>query len=760
MSKYFEVLVAAYVCGLALAAFFALKLNITVIAAMCSVAAILLILSWRMQRDKAILVVFAALMLCAGVWRWEQATTVSGDDISRYNGKTVEIIAIVNDIPSMVVSENGGYKVTFSASAKKVYLNGIENAASGGVLVYTTVQTKATIPEYGETLRFIAKLSSPQEYRNPGQSTYADYLRQQSITSTARTDSIKMFTPSESWLAWLGRWQQQAKLSAIENMPTEVAAVYNGVLFGGSTNIPKYIQNQFKQTGIVHILSVSGTHISLVAATVLWLCRVFGAPRRAGAFAGIIVAWLYVFLAGFVPAAVRSALMASFALMAIVLNDENNIKRSLWLAALIILLHNPLNLDNVGFLLSLSATFGIVYFFGGIADFLSKFLPRKIAQAVAFTIAAQAGMLPFAACFFNGISVIALAANILVTPVIDIVLIIGLLSAIIPWLLIKEALLVLATQGMKFAIIVNAWLATLPGGRIYFPVMSWWQVSSYYALLLFGTVKQQTFEVFGAEYGKKLILLGASTLWLAALVACFLWPVKLQIHFIDVGEGSAALVITPHHHAVLLDCGGNYKRDEDSFDVGERVVVPYLLHYGVKQLDAAIISHSHVDHAGGLPAVEGAMAVQRIITNDSRDFCVDGVDFKFTEAVSGESVNKNERMLITRVSSGGLSALITGDLGIKGEQDLLKHLENVSANILTVGHHGSKTSTSSEFIRAVRPDYAVISVGRNNRYGHPAAVVVKRIEDNGVQLFRTDVNGAIVFEANGGKWLAKPYVFE
>ena len=751
MVNNFEFLIAAYVVGLLLAAFGSLKINMTAVAAILLVAAILSVALFLLRRQQhLLLVIFATLALLTGVWRWNQANTIPADDISKYNGQQAELIARIDEIPSMILAEKGGYTVNFSADAQRIFINGAEQVVSGGVLVYATVATQAEIPEYGATIRIQAKIAAPLAYNNPGLSSYAEYLHQKGITSTARTERLQTIS-SGGWLAWLGRWQQQAKLAAIENMPPEIAGVYNGILFGGSTNIPKQIQKEFRQTGIVHILSVSGTHISLVAATVFWLFNIFGASRRYGAIVAILTAWLYVFFAGFVAAAVRSALMASFALFAIVINNENNIKRALWLSALLILLYNPLNLTNVGFLLSLSATFGIAYFFGSVYALIARVLPKKIAQVLAFTIVAQAGLLPFAAYFFNGISLVSLAANVLVTPLIDVVLIIGLFSALVPLPIIKKLALFLSLWGLKAAIWINSGLAQLPGGRIYLPALTWWQSLTYYMLLLFGTLK--------LKVNKPVILISGAAFWLIILLIWISLPTKLQIHFIDVGEGAATLVITPHHHAVLIDCGGNYKKSAESFDVGERVVAPYLLHFGIRQLDALVISHEHIDHAGGMPAVTAAVTVNRVINNGSAtDFNVDGVDFAFTEVVSGESSNPNEHMLITRVSCGKLSALITGDLGMNGEYDLIKRQADISADILGIGHHGSKTSTSVEFLQAVQPRYAVISVSRDNRYGHPTAVVLDKIDKSKAKMFRTDINGAIIFEADGGNWLAKPFI--
>ncbi|MEI6287641.1 MAG: DNA internalization-related competence protein ComEC/Rec2 [Bacillota bacterium] len=751
MVKNFEFLIAAYIIGLLLAAFGSLKINMTVIAAILLVAAILSVALYLVRRQQHVLVVIVvAVVILSGVWRWNQAIIIPADDVSKYNGQQVELLAKIDEIPSMVLAEKGGYTVSFSANAERIFINGVEQADSGGVLVYAIVATKADIPEYGETVRIYGKLAAPLAYNNPGQSSYAEYLRQKGITATMRTERLQTINRG-GWLAWLGRWQQQAKLAAIENMPPEIAAVYNGILFGGSTNIPKHIQNEFRQTGIVHILSVSGTHISLVAATVFWLCNIFGTSRRYGALVAILTAWLYVFFAGFVAAAVRSALMASFALLAIVINNENNIKRALWLSALLILLYNPLNLTNVGFLLSLSATFGIAYFFGSVYQLFARVLPKKIAQVLAFTVVAQAGLLPFAAYFFNGISLVSLAANVIVTPIIDVVLIIGLFSAIVPLIIVKKLALFLSMWGLKAAIWINSGLAKLPGGRIYLPALTWWQAVTYYILLLFATLKLQ--------FNKRILVIGGAAVWLIVLLIWISLPTKLQIHFIDVGEGAATLVITPHHHAVLLDSGGNYKKSAESFDVGERVVAPYLLHFGIRQLDAVVISHQHIDHAGGLPAVSAAVTVNRVIKNGAAaNFNIDGVDFVFTEVVSGESSNANEHMLITRVSSGQLSALITGDLGMNGEYELIKRQIPINADILEIGHHGSKTSTSTEFLQAVQPHYAVISVGRDNRYGHPTAVVLDRIGQSTAKMLRTDINGAIIFEADGAEWMVKPFI--
>ena len=246
---------------------------------------------------------------------------------------------------------------------------------------------------------------------------------------------------------------------------------------------------------------------------------------------------------------------------------------------------------------------------------------------------------------------------------------------------------------------------------------------------------------------------------------------ELEVNFIDVGQGDCAVVLTPHRKCLIFDTGGVR---EKVFDIGDRVVVPYLKHEGVREVEYIFLTHVHEDHSGGAGAVIKQMPVREIITagepkeeyaavfgisekslNNLRAgksgevFNIDGVE---VEIIFAPNVGiGNEISNVYKIRYGDITFLITGDLIIENENEILREGVDVSSTVLKVGHHGSKTSSSMEFLQAVKPACAVISVGYGNNFGHPRAEVLTNLEKCGAKIFRTDIDGLIKFRTDGKK---------
>jgi competence protein ComEC len=269
-------------------------------------------------------------------------------------------------------------------------------------------------------------------------------------------------------------------------------------------------------------------------------------------------------------------------------------------------------------------------------------------------------------------------------------------------------------------------------------------------------------------------------------VSAWVWlrPGQVQVHFIDVGQGDATLIITPHGKSILVDTGGALG-GQNNFDIGERVVVPYLRHYGVNSVDWLILTHNHQDHAGGAAAVAEILGVRHVLlrqdedeksaailrlqqamhgkgmqaADNIREIQIDGVRVKIFQAGETESAGRegkkgdssaseNGRSNVPRIEYGRHSFLLTGDLEGESEKKLIK-TEVLPVTVLKVGHHGARKSTQNEFLAKVTPQYAVISVGADNQFGHPAPETMHRLQEWPVSIYRTDLDGAIVFHSDG-----------
>ena len=277
---------------------------------------------------------------------------------------------------------------------------------------------------------------------------------------------------------------------------------------------------------------------------------------------------------------------------------------------------------------------------------------------------------------------------------------------------------------------------------------------------------------------QKYIAVSCLLLVVAGSIVYITQPVEMAVHFIDVGQGDAALVITPHGRAFMIDTGGIRKK---SYDIGGRVDVPYLLHYGVRQLDFIMLTHAHDDHAGGVGGILGKLPVGTVmighegmeeylkafgnkpavrkekyaIMQEGSEITLDGVKIKVIYAPDKNMLNGgtgNEFSNLIKVSYGNHSFLFTGDLTAEHEKTLAEENSELKSPVLKVAHHGSNTSSSEAFLRKVSPRWSVISVGYGNTFGHPNAEVLDRLRNcTDSKILRTDENGAIVFFTDGEK---------
>ncbi len=277
---------------------------------------------------------------------------------------------------------------------------------------------------------------------------------------------------------------------------------------------------------------------------------------------------------------------------------------------------------------------------------------------------------------------------------------------------------------------------------------------------------------------------------------------KLRVTVIDVGQGDSTLVETPGGHTLLMDGGGNSDElDADTTDIGLRIVLPYLRYRGIDRLDILALSHPHGDHVGGLAAVLREVQIGAVLDGTTlpypspaytqfRDLlhqknipyqrAEQGMRLSFSDGVTATILNPpatvtqygaqavygtgaddatiNNYSLLLHLSYGRTSFLVTGDAEIQAEQSVLAAYPNLTVNVLRVGHHGSRNATGNDWLAQLRPEYAAISCGRHNTFGHPHPETLARLAAHNVSYYRTDHNGAIIFLSNGRTVTAHPYL--
>lgn len=630
----------------------------------------------------------------------------------------------------------------------------------------------------GECWQLTARLKQPHGQANPeGFDVEAWWLTEGvRATGTVRPNDAQRLEPFvfslRDSVGRLRAWLRERITAALPD--ARYAGVMVALVIGDQRGIAQSDWEVFNRSGIGHLVSISGLHITMIAALFsgcvhfLWRHSFFmgsGLPllmpaRKVAAMVGLIAALLYVALAGFGVPAQRTLLMLAVVVLATWRDRIVPVSQVLACALLGVLVVDPWALLWPGFWLSFGAIAFLMFASAGrLASSEAQPDWQAALKAASHTqLVVTAGLLPLTMLLFGQFSLISPVANAVAIPVVSfLVAPLALLGSVLPaplcsWLLsLAHWLLASLAQWL-------AWLSELP--------LAVWQVPRP-DLLTAGIAAAGTLWLL-APRGWPLRWAGALA-WLPMLVSVPQSPdAGLRLTAFDIGQGNAVLIETPGFR-MLYDTGPAYSAEADG---GSRVIVPYLRARGITRLDALVISHSDIDHAGGARTLMEAMDIGWIASSlphsnplvDTRHVdCVagqrwmrDGVWFEFLHPLSGDSraAKPNARSCTLKITLGHQSVLLTGDIEAPQERALLaRDYERLRADVLLAPHHGSGTSSTVAFLDAVKPQLALFQVGYRNRYRHPKAEVVERYHARGIPVLRTDSMGAISLRLDGTRIL-------
>ena len=652
---------------------------------------------------------------------------------------------------------------------------GLEHRSARGRIQVTVYGEMDPLAE-GQRIALEPRLHPPTGFRNPDVFDYAAQLRRDGIllVGSARADRVTVLgADAPRWPVRVKRW---AVATIGRWLPESSAALLAGLLLGERSALPREIDEAFRRAGVYHILAVSGFNIALLASSVFLSLSLLGVPRRLTAVVAGIVVVGFACVVGGQPSVLRATVMGLLLLLGVLLERESQLMNALALAGLALLVWNPTDAREPGFQLSFAATLGIVYLTpGATASLGAHGWPRWLAAAVAVSLGAQLAVMPVMLVHFNQLSIIGVAANLAVVPLAGAVTTIGMLALLV-------AAASEAAAGLLFEVL---WLllvglravvwaaAAVPAAMIHVPAPTWGAVAAWYGVLALLPYVRALPWARGVAAGL-LVLVSALSVW------PWLKPHdgKLRVTFLDVGQGDAAFVEVPGGPRLLIDGGpGGARR----FDVGERVLAPFLWNRAVTRLDVVGLSHDDLDHAGGLPAIlrhfrigefwEGgrwhpgseevlaALARSRIprrVLNEGERLWMGDALVRVLNPDGRTPASPNDDSLVLRLDWRGISLLLTGDLGWPGEARVLRSGAALRALVLKVGHHGSRFSSTEAFLGAVQARMAVISVGARNSFRHPTPEALARLEAAGARVYRTDRDGAVIVESDGVKlWVTR-----
>jgi len=668
------------------------------------------------------------------------------------------------------------------------------------VVYYTKPQEAACSILPGDKVKAEGFLELPPAALGQGEFDYRAYLVRHGILAQLKAQHPPQVVAGGRGGCYLLRklpasWRFRIAEGIKETLPSEQALFLEGLLLGSREGITPDDRENYQRAGVMHLFAVSGLHLGFVFVLVL---VVAGALRLSNYTTFLLAAsavWGYAALIDFAPPVTRAAVMATVGLGAHFCQLRKDAVTSLALAALAILLWEPAALFEPGFQISFAATWGIIYLTDPVGKHLP--LPEWLREMVVVPLVAQLAVLPFTAFYFQQITVLGLAANILVVPLAGLAVYLGLIGAVFTILIpgVGSPFLICA-GALSFPIKgIAELLAAVPGAVYPVPRFPWYLAVVWFVLLyLLGWSLREGFTVSFPHFRFRSLPSRWLVPSLCGLVLCLIlicWgggyrTQQLEVIFINVGQGDAILVRAPNGRTMLVDAGGSPSFGNSSFDPGREIVLPTLWGAGIRRLDLVVNSHPHEDHLGGVPAVLRNMKVGGFVTPplehptplslqvesllDQKKIPVyrlqAGARIELDPALkiavlgppeqlySGTRSDLNNNSLVLHITCGEISFLLTGDLEGEGMAGLAAAARDgliqggLASTVLKAPHHGSGHSINPEFAAAVRPRVVVVSVGRNS-FGHPAPALLHFWQEQGAQVLRTDEEGTIIFKTDG-----------
>ncbi|MBP9729264.1 MAG: DNA internalization-related competence protein ComEC/Rec2 [Gammaproteobacteria bacterium] len=612
----------------------------------------------------------------------------------------------------------------------------------------------------GEQWRFVVKLKRPHGYANPGSMNLEKYFFEHQWVAEGSILAKKPFEKlgDHVWNYPLDRiraWVRDQVAHALEGRP------FVGVMMALSMGDQSFISQEhwqvFRQTGTGHLVAISGLHISLIASFFYFLTkkicyclpsnRFSGSIKTVGYCIGWLLACLYAALSGFSIPSRRAIFMISAFILSLILKKVQHTSRGYWIALGLVLVCDPLSTLSPGFWLSFTAVGIILYSMQNRIGTKGWWLQCGRIHLILFV-----GLTPISLALFSSCSLVSPLANFIAIPYFSFWVVPCCLGGTLSLFFSKTLARILFSLGDY-------------GLQGLWPVL---QTLSNMPYATWDSVHQNT-PLIGVAMGGLLCFLLPTGLpgryvGVVALLPLLLSPVPAikegmaGITVLDVGQGLATVVETKNH-VLVFDTGPQLSKH---FDTGAQVVLPFLATRKKKAIDRLIISHADNDHKGGAASIIKAMPVHHIMSSDQPladrvvDPCVagqrwewDGVLFEILHPTIDYQGKKNDRSCVLKVQAGTQSVLMTGDIEAKSETDLIQRVpQALASTVLIVPHHGSKTSSSEAFIAAVHPQYAIITVGYANHYGHPKPAILQRYREASIPVFDSMHHGAVSFTLN------------
>jgi competence protein ComEC len=654
----------------------------------------------------------------------------------------------------------------------------------------------------GRRVRLPVELHRPSRYLDEGvpDGERALQRRGTSLVGSTKSGALVEVLAHAGWIdermADIRAYARDAIGDAVGRWSARSAAIVTAIVIGDRAGLDEEVERRLQEAGTYHVIAISGGNIAILAGLMIGGFRLAGLLGRTAMLASIAVLIAYGHLVGGGASVDRATLMAVVYFAARAADQRSPPLNVLASVAACLVAAQPLSVADPAFVLTFGATLAILTVGPAAA---SRRLPRLVAPLAALlaaSVATEALLFPIGALFFSRVTFAGLALNFLAIPLMAVAQLAGM--AVVPavfvsrWLamacgfvahlgaagLVQSAGLVRFAPLVTFRVAAPAWTVM---ALYYAAAVVWWRSGSRIAA--------------AAAAAAAMWMLAEPWAWLAAR-----GDGRLHVTFLDVGQGDSAFVRFPLGATLLVDAGGiagpparsspgaagpetarpgATSPEASRFDIGDRVVAPPLRVAGVRRLDYLVLTHGDPDHIGGAGAIvrefeprevwEGipvprfepltvlrtsvqALGLRWASVKTGDQIVVDGVAVKVhhPEPADWERQRvRNDDSVVVELRWQDVSVLLTGDIGRAVERGLPARLQPSRLRVVKVAHHGSLTSSTTEFVRAIHPQIAVVSAGRANHFGHPAPDVLDRYRQAGAEIFRTDRDGAVTIDSDG-----------
>lgn len=696
-------------------------------------------------KNKKIIVILICLIISIGY------VSILENKYSKISDMPIkEMVTIISDIQEKEYKKVCTAKIV--RNNKKILIN---------------IKMSQDIPsiKYGDSLYIEGEFKQPEEARNYKGYNYKQYLKTKKIIGTVELEKAKILKSSNG--SFIHNIQKYIRDTINGTLTDEEGNLLLAILLGDKDKLSEDIQESFKTSNLSHMLAVSGAHVSYIILGLTYVLQNSIIGKKNGKIVCIFFLLVFMAITNFTPSVTRACIMAVLTLFSGIIYRKSDVYTNISVAALITLIFNPYSLLDLGFQLSYGGTIGIIIFIKRIQEKKSNSkVINYIKQMALVSIYANIIIIPIMMYHFNTVSFTFIISNIMASPILGIIVITGFLF-IIASITVKPLTRLIAIfikPILSILIKISQICSKLPFSNILVVTPYMFNVISYYAIILYCIKSKKNNKC-------KIIICLLIVLILINFII-YIFPQKLRIFFIDVGQGDSTLIITPDKKTVLIDGGGS-----DSFDVGEKVLLPYLLDRRILKIDYVLISHFDTDHCGGILTIMEKVKVKNIIISEQAEHSENYERFKklmihkkirLIEVKKGDKIKigrysefkilfptsrllsenpLNNNSIVAQFNYNNFKMLFTGDIEKLAEQQILKaEKAEIRADILKVAHHGSKTSSIPEFIKAVKPKIALIGVGKNNTFGHPNQQTIKNLENIKCRIYRTDLQGEIIIK--------------